>query len=160
MIYFSNCSTNKEMQITSTKVNLSSPNHIIKLLKYIFHYTKYKFDNLFAHGLIFIIPLLISIAVFIILIFSIIYYYTHLTDDYPDALWQAFTRVIDPCAGADDEGLKRRMITGIVILMGLVLIAILIASIVTFMDEKLKELKKGHARVVEKDHTSKMSKLN
>jgi hypothetical protein len=148
------------MKIKSIKDNLFSQNYIIKLLKYIFHYTKYKFDNLFVHGLIFIIPLLIIIAVFIILIFSIIYYYSKLTDDYPDALWGTFTRVLDPCAGADDEGLKRRVITGIVILIGLVIIAILIGTIVTFMDEKLRELKKGHARVIEKNHTSKISKLN
>ncbi|CAF3974589.1 unnamed protein product [Adineta steineri] len=118
-----------------------------------FSYIKYKFDNFFTHGLIFIIPLLTIISIFIILIFSVIYYYTEGTDNYEDALWQTFTRVLDPCAAAEDEGLKNRIISGIVVLCGLVIIAILIGTIVTFMDEKLKELKKGHTTVIEKNHT-------
>ncbi len=118
------------------------------------------FDNLFAHGLIFIIPLLIIISIFIILIFSIIYYYTEETDNYEDALWETFTRILDPCAAAEDKGLKHRVISGIIILCGLVIIAILIGAIVTFMEEKLNELKKGHTTVIEKNHTSKIYKLN
>ncbi|CAF4009833.1 unnamed protein product, partial [Rotaria sordida] len=135
-----------------TNGNRSCPNNN-KSLKYICSYIKYKFDNLFAHGLIFFIPLLTIISVFIILIFSIIYYYTEGTDNYEDALWQTFTRILDPCAAAEEEGLKRRIISGIVILCGLVLVAILIGAIVTFMDEKLNELKKGHTTVIEKNHT-------
>ncbi|CAF1556551.1 unnamed protein product, partial [Adineta steineri] len=69
-----------------------------------YSYIKYKFDNLFALGLIFIIPLLVTIATFVILLFSIIYYYSEETDNYEDALWEAFTRVLDPCAAAEDEG--------------------------------------------------------
>ncbi|CAF4386981.1 unnamed protein product, partial [Rotaria sordida] len=85
----------------------------------------------------FIIPLLTIISVFIILIFSVIYYYTEETDNYEDALWQIFTRILDPCAAADDEGLKNRITSGIVILCGLVIVAILI----------------GRTTVVEKNHT-------
>jgi Ca2+/H+ antiporter len=131
-----------------------------KLLKYICSYIKYKFDNLFAQGLIFLIPLLTIISIFIILIFSIIYYYTKQTKTYADALWETFARTLDPCAAAHDEGLKHRLISGIVILCGLVIIAILIGAIVTFMEEKLNELKKGHTTVIEKNHTSKIYKLN
>ncbi|CAF3725284.1 unnamed protein product [Rotaria sp. Silwood1] len=141
------------MQITSTNGNTSRSNNDNKILKYICSYIKYKFDNLFAHGLIFIIPLLTIISVFIILIFSIIYYYTEETDDYEDALWQTFTRILDPCAAAEDEGLKNRIISGIVILCGLVIVAVLIGAIVTFMDEKLNELRKGRTTVIEKNHT-------
>ena len=119
-------------------------------------YIKYKFDNLFTHGLIFIIPLLTVITIFIILIFSIIYYFTQETHTYEDALWETLTRILDPCAAAEDKGLKHRIISGIVILCGLVLVAILIGTIVTFMDEKLNELKKGHTTVIEKNHTSKI----
>ncbi|CAF1394440.1 unnamed protein product [Rotaria sordida] len=140
------------MQITSTNGNISCPNNN-KSLKYIGSYIKYKFDNLFTHGLIFVIPFLTIISVFIILIFSIIYYYTEGTDNYEDALWQTFTRILDPCAVADEEGLKHRIISGNVILCGLVIVAILIGAIVTFMDEKLNELKKGHTTVIEKNHT-------
>ena len=150
---------NKGMQKTTTKGDRCCSNNN-KLLKYICSYIKYKFDNLFAHGLIFIIPLLTIITIFIILIFSIIYYYTEGTDNYEDALWETFTRILDPCAAAHDTGLKHRIISGIVILCGLVIIAILIGTIVTFMDEKLNELKKGHTTVIEKNHTSKIYKLN
>ncbi|CAF3603107.1 unnamed protein product [Rotaria sp. Silwood1] len=141
------------MKITSTNDNVSRLNNDNKILEYICSYIKYKFDNLFAHGLIFIIPLLTILSVFIILIFSIIYYYTKETDSYKDALWQTFTRILDPCAAAHDEGLKHRLISGIVILCGLVIVAILIGAIVTFMEEKLKELRKGHTTVIEKNHT-------
>ncbi|UJR07173.1 hypothetical protein I4U23_011461 [Adineta vaga] len=130
-----------------------SPKNHNGLLKYIFSYIKYKFESLFTYGLIFIIPLLIIITIFITLLFSIIYYYTETSEHYEDALWATFTRVLDPCAAAEDEGLKHRIISGIVILCGLVIIAILIGAIVTFMDEKLNELKKGHTTVVEKNHT-------
>jgi uncharacterized protein YpmB len=141
------------MQITSIKDDRYCSNNN-KLLKYIGSYIKYKFDNLFAHGLIFIIPLLVIITIFIVIIFSIIYYYAEGTDNYEDALWETFTRILDPCAAAEDEGLKHRIISGIVILCGLVIIAILIGTIVTFMDEKLNELKKGHTTVIENNHTS------
>ncbi|CAF4306896.1 unnamed protein product, partial [Rotaria sordida] len=113
--------TNKGMQITSTNSNTSSSNNN-KILKYIYSYIKYKFNNLFAHGLIFIIPLLTIISVFIILIFSVIYYYIEETDNYEDALWQTFTRILNPCAAADVEGLKNRITSGIVILCGLVIV--------------------------------------
>jgi len=144
------------MQRASTKGDTCYSNNNNKLLKYICSYIKYKFDNLFAYGLIFIIPLLIIISILIILIFSIIYYYTEETDNYEDALWETFTRILDPCAATEDEGLKRRVVSGIIILFGLVIIAILIGAIVTFMDEKLNELKKGHTAVIEKNHTSKI----
>ncbi|CAF1309253.1 unnamed protein product [Rotaria sordida] len=141
------------MKITSTNGNASRLNNDNKRLEYICSYIRYKFDNLFAHGLIFIIPLLTIISVFIILIFSIIYYYTKGVSNYKDALWETFTRILDPCAAAHDEGLKHRVISGIVILCGLVIIAILIGAIVTFMEEKLNELKKGRTTVIEKNHT-------
>ncbi|CAF1465616.1 unnamed protein product, partial [Rotaria sordida] len=141
------------MKITSTNGNASRLNNDNKRLEYICSYIRYKFDNLFAHGLIFIIPLLTIISVIIILIFSIIYYYTKGVSNYKDALWETFTRILDPCAAAHDEGLKHRVISGIVILCGLVIIAILIGAIVTFMEEKLNELKKGRTTVIEKNHT-------
>jgi len=142
------------MQITSTEDDTGCSNN--KLLKNIFSYIKYRFDNLFIHGLSFIIPLITILSVFIVLIFSIIYYYIKAAGNYEDALWETFTRILDPCAAAHDEGLKHRIISGIVILCGLVIIAILIGAIVTFMEEKLKELKKGHTTVIEKNHTSKI----
>jgi ABC-type phosphate transport system permease subunit len=150
------------MRIRSTKGDkcCSCYSNNNNLFKYICSYIKYRFDNLFAHGLIFIIPLLVTITIFIILIFSIVYYYTDETDNYEDALWETFTRTLDPCAAAEDQGLKHRVISGIVVIFGLVIIAILIGAIVTFMDEKLNELKKGHTTVIEKNHTSKIYKLN
>ncbi len=142
------------MQITSTKDDTWCSNN--KLLKNIFSYIKHRFDNLFIHGLSFIIPLITILSVFIVLIFSILYYYIKAVGNYEDALWETFTRILDPCAAADDVGLKNRIISGIVILCGLVIIAILIGAIVTFMDEKLNELKKGHTAVIENNHTSKI----
>jgi uncharacterized membrane protein len=148
------------MPTTSTKDAPSCSNNINKSLKYIGSSIKYKFDNLFANGLIFIILLLTIITIFIVLIFSILYYYTVKTDNYGDALWGTFTRVLDPCAAAQDEGLKNRIISGIVIIWGLVITAILIGTIATFMEEKLNDLKKGHTTVIEKNHTSKIYSLN
>jgi uncharacterized membrane protein len=145
---------------TKSTNDAPSSSNIKKSFKYIGSYIRYKFDSLFAHGLIFIIPLLITITAFTVLIFSVIFYYTEEMDNYPDALWGSFTRVLDPCAAAEDEGLKNRTISGIVILIGLVIIAILIGTIATFMDEKLGDLKKGHTTVIEKDHTSKIYSLN
>ncbi|CAF1035558.1 unnamed protein product, partial [Didymodactylos carnosus] len=92
-------------------------------------------------------------SAFIVLLFSIIYYFSGPTHDYGDALWIAFMRILDPCAAAEDTGVKHRIISGIVILFGLVIVAILIGTIVTFMDEKLGELRKGRTTVVEHNHT-------
>ena len=142
------------MQITSTEGDTSRSNN--KLSNHIISYIKYQFDNLFTHGLSFIIPLITIISVFIVLIFSVIYYYAKATHSYQDALWETFTRMLDPCAAAHDYGFRHRIISGIVVLCGLVIIAILIAAIVTFMEEKLYELKKGHTTVIEKNHTSKI----
>jgi uncharacterized membrane protein len=150
---------NKGMEKTSTKGDTYGSNNN-KLLKYIYSYIKYKFDHLFTYGVLFIIPLLIIISTIIILIFSMIYYYTKEVEEYDDAVWETFTRVLDPCAAAKDEGLGHRVVSGILVLCGLVVIAILIGAIVTFMDEKLNELEKGHTTVIEKNHTSKIYKLN
>jgi len=147
------------MPTKSTKDDPSSSNNK-KSSKYFGSYITYKFDNLFAHGLIFIIPLLITITAFTVLIFSVIFYLTGHMNNYPDALWGAFTRVLDPCAAAEDKGVKNRTLSGIVILIGLVIIAVLIGTIATFMDEKLGDLKKGHTTVIEKNHTSKIYSLN
>lgn len=96
------------------------------------------------------------ITIFILFIFSILYYYIKATHNYQDALWETFTRILDPCAAAHDHGLKHRIISGIVVLSDLVIIAILTAAIVTFTEENLNELKKGHTTVIEKNHTSKI----
>ncbi|CAF1519947.1 unnamed protein product, partial [Didymodactylos carnosus] len=101
----------------------------------------------------FIIPFLTVIATFIILLFSLIYYYSGQTHTYEDALWETFTRTLDPCAAAEDKGLHHRILSGIVILFGLVIVAILIGAIVTFMEKKLSELRKGRSTVVETNHT-------
>ncbi|CAF3595603.1 unnamed protein product [Rotaria sp. Silwood1] len=124
--------THKEMKITSTNGNASRLNNDNKILEYICSYIKYKFDNPFAHGLIFIIPLLTIIS---------------------KRLRQTFTRILDLSAAAHDEGLKHRVISGIIVLCGLVIVAILIGAIVTFMGEKLNELKEGYTTVIEKNHT-------
>ncbi|CAF1166326.1 unnamed protein product, partial [Didymodactylos carnosus] len=93
------------------------------------------------------------IPAFIILIFSVIYHFSGQTDTYENALWETFTRTLDPCAAADDEGVTHRIVSGIVILCGLVIVAILIGAIVTFMETKLGELRKGRTTVVENNHT-------
>ncbi|CAF1189534.1 unnamed protein product, partial [Didymodactylos carnosus] len=92
-------------------------------------------------------------ATVIVLLFSIIFYFCGKTKNYEDALWETFTRILDPCAATNDVGVKYRVISGIVIIVGLVIIAILIGAIVTFMDTKLEELKKGRSTVVENNHT-------
>lgn len=142
------------MQITSTEDDAWCSNN--QSLKYVFSYIKYKFDNLFTHGLSFIIPLIAILTVFIVFTFSVIYYVTKAADNYQDALWETFTRILDPCSAAHDEGVKHRILSGIVILCGLVIIAVLIGAIVTFMEQNLYEIKKGHTTVIEKNHTSKM----
>jgi hypothetical protein len=147
------------MHTTSTKDDTNGSKNT-NLLKYIYSYIKYKFNHLFTYGVIFIIPLLIIISIIVVLIFSIIYYFTHIVNHYDDAVWQSFMRILNPCAAAEDEGLNHRVVSGILILCGLVIIAVLIGTIVTFMDEKLRELKKGHTTVIEKNHTSKIYKLN
>ncbi len=140
------------MRIKSKEDNTRHSNN--NKLKYICSYIKYKFDDSFTHGLHAIIPLIANLSTLIVLIFSLIYYYSKVAHNYEDALWETFTRVLfDPCSAAEDEGLKHRIISGIIILFSLVIIAMLIGSIVTFMEEKLAELKKGHTTVIEKNHT-------
>jgi hypothetical protein len=64
------------MQITSTEDDTLCSNN--KLLKNIFSYINYRFNNLFIHGLSFIIPLRTILSVFIVLI----YYYIKAAGNY------------------------------------------------------------------------------
>lgn len=70
-----------------------------------------------------------------------------------EAVWQTITRMLDPGTFSDDQGWVFRIIMLIVTLYGIMLISVIIGIVTTAFQNKIEDLRKGHSKVLEKNHT-------
>ncbi|MBM4465794.1 MAG: potassium transporter TrkA [Chloroflexi bacterium] len=72
---------------------------------------------------------------------------------FPEAVWLAATRALDPGTVADDSGWPYRLIGLLVTVGGIFLTSALISVLVSGLDQRLNELRRGRTPVVETGHT-------
>lgn len=119
---------------------------------------RYRFDNSLARGIWGILALLGMLA---ILLFAVIAIFLVITGvgpggertSFPEALWFALTRSLDPGTFSGDEGLSFRLTMLVVTLVGILLGAAIIGLVSSAIDRRLENLRRGRSLVVEEGHT-------
>ncbi len=120
---------------------------------------RYWFDNVMARGTIALMGLLgVASLVFVAFVALVVVLVgvRQPGDDEPDFLeviWGNLMRTLDAGTMADDAGWEFRTAMLVVTIGGLVIVASLIGIISSAFDLKVEELRKGHSRVLETDHT-------
>jgi len=121
---------------------------------------RYKFDRLMTSGTVAMISalalLVFSLVVFVALIIQI-------ADIRPadatqpigfiEAAWSSLMRTLDPGTMGDDSGWSYRLMMFLVTITGVFIFSTLIGVVSSGIEEKLRELRKGRSRVIERDHT-------
>jgi voltage-gated potassium channel Kch len=74
-------------------------------------------------------------------------------DDFGETVWQNLMHSIDGGTVAGDSGWSYRAVMLVVTIFGVFVVAALISIVSSAFDSKLEELRKGHSRVLETDHT-------
>lgn len=119
---------------------------------------RYRFDNSLSRGIWGILALLGILAV---LLFAVIAVFLVVTGvgpggertTFPEALWFALTRSLDPGTFSGDEGLSFRLTMLAVTLIGILLGAAIIGLVSSAIDRRLENLRRGRSLVVEEGHT-------
>ncbi len=70
-----------------------------------------------------------------------------------EAMWQALIRMLDPGTFGDDTGWTFRLIMLAVTITGIMFVSVLIGIVTTAFRNKVEELRKGHSKVLEKNHS-------
>lgn len=69
-----------------------------------------------------------------------------------EASWIGLVRTLDPGIIGGDHGIAFRFVTFFATLAGIFIISTLIGVIANAVEDKMKELRKGHSKVIENDH--------
>ena len=124
---------------------------------------RYRFDNILARGPVAIIALLGLLTFLFILVVAVILVVFQIFpssdtvpknhDNFGELLWQNLLRALDSGTFAGDFGWSYRIAMLVVTIFGIFVVASLIGIISSAFDGKVEELRKGHSKVIESDHT-------
>jgi len=119
---------------------------------------RYRFDNSLSRGIWGVLAWLGVLALAFFLVIAIFILITGIgpggePTTFPEALWYALTRSLDPGTFSGDEGLGFRLIMLVVTLTGIFLAAAIIGLVSSSIDRRLDNLRRGRSIVVEQGHT-------
>lgn len=119
---------------------------------------RYAFDNFMARGTIALIIGLAAVSVLMILgIATLVYVSGWVGDqgiDFFQAIWFSLLRTLDPGTMGGDAGQLGFVFAMLAITLGgIFIVATLIGILSNGIQAKLDDLRKGHSRVIERDHT-------
>ena len=119
---------------------------------------RYRFDNSLSRGIWGVLAWLAVIALAFFLLIASFILVTGIgpggePTTFPEALWYALTRSLDPGTFSGDEGLSFRLIMLVVTLTGIFLAAAIIGLVSSAIDRRLDNLRRGRSLVVEEGHT-------
>ena len=119
---------------------------------------RYRFDNSLSRGIWGVLAWLAVIALAFFLLIALVILITGIgpggePTTFPEALWYALTRSLDPGTFSGDEGLSFRLIMLVVTLTGIFLAAAIIGLVSSAIDRRLDNLRRGRSLVVEEGHT-------
>ncbi len=120
---------------------------------------KYKIDNFMSKGTISLISALFIASLFIIITSSLIITIFQIKPsryademNFYEAFWESLMRTLDPGTMGADEGWGFRFIMLGVTMGGIFIISMLIGIITSGIESKLRELRRGRSKVIEKEH--------
>lgn len=119
---------------------------------------RYRADNALSKGIGIV---LLWVGFILITVISIVSLIIWLTDSGPndertnfaEALWISLTRSLDPGTFGADQGLRFRIATLVITLIGLLLLATLIGLVSNSIDRRIEELRRGKSVVLESGHS-------
>lgn len=119
---------------------------------------RYRFDNSLSRGIWGVLAWLGILALAFFLVIAVFILITGIgpggePTTFPEALWYALTRSLDPGTFSGDEGLGFRLIMLVVTLTGIFLAAAIIGLVSSSIDRRLDNLRRGRSIVVEAGHT-------
>jgi K+/H+ antiporter YhaU regulatory subunit KhtT len=120
---------------------------------------KYRFDNMMSKGpMAVIVWLALGSLLLVIVAGGFIAAFGILPDDaeemnFVEATWQSLMRTLDAGTMGGDAGWGFRLVMLLVTIGGVFIVSALIGIISAGFDEKLNELRKGHSKVLESNHT-------
>lgn len=117
---------------------------------------RYRVDEFFARGTVALILGLFAVSLLIILVIAVVVAGLGVGEDRPFAelLWMGLLRTLDPGTMGADQGRPEFLVAMLAVTLGgIFVISALIGIINTGIQDRLAELRKGHSRVIETDHT-------
>jgi ion channel POLLUX/CASTOR len=123
---------------------------------------RYAFDNYMAKGTIALIFGLFVLSVLVILVITVIVLIAGLKNESPETeglgffelFWRSLLRTLDPGTMGGDTGSVAFLLSMLAVTMGgIFIVATLIGVISSGIEGKLDELRKGHSKVLESNHT-------
>jgi len=120
---------------------------------------RYAFDGWMSRGAIALIGLLGLATVALVVVVGTLAWVFHAfpgdaTDgDIFDLWWGGLMRTLDPGTMGSDSGWGFRLFMLVITIGGLIIVASLIGIISGAFDDRIAQLRKGHSRVLEHDHT-------
>jgi len=121
---------------------------------------RYRFDNTLSRSPSSVIAWLALVALGLVVLAGIADLLINLTGvsdtppaNFPEAVWQALLRMLDPGTFSDDEGFAYRMLGLLVTLGGIFVGGCLIGLIANAVDQRVESLRKGRSTVLESGHT-------
>jgi len=122
-------------------------------------YLSYKIDDFMSKGTVSLISALFFASILIILIASFIITAFNIKPanfsdkmSFYEAFWESLMRTLDPGTMGADEGWAFRFVMLGVTMGGIFIISMLIGIITSGIESKLRELRRGRSRVIEKKH--------
>lgn len=119
---------------------------------------RYRFDNTLARGIWGVLAWLGVLALAFMLVISLFLIITGVgpggeSTTFPEGIWYALTRSLDPGTFSGDEGLPFRLVMLVVTIVGIFLAAAIIGLVSSAIDARVESLRRGRSQVIETGHT-------
>lgn len=123
----------------------------------LFEVLRYRFDNVMSRGVISLIGLLGLISLVFVSGIAVIVVLFGLFPpgedlDFLEVVWLSILRTLDPGTMGQDAGFGFRSAMFVVTLTGVVLVAGLIGVVSSAFNARVEQLRKGHSKVLERNH--------
>lgn len=115
---------------------------------------RYAFDRIIAKGVVVMVALIFLIAVVVIFLISLFVYLSNIDPNVGllDQFWDYLMLTLEPDA-PDNHIWAFRLVTLLVVFIGLLLVSTLVGAITASIEEGLAKLRQGRSKVLEHDHT-------
>jgi hypothetical protein len=119
---------------------------------------RYRFDNTLARGIWGVLAWLGVLALAFMLVITVLLLITGIgpggeSTTFPEGIWFALTRALDPGTFSGDEGLTFRIVMLVVTIVGIFLAAAIIGLVSSAIDARVENLRRGRSQVIETGHT-------
>ncbi|MBX3011742.1 MAG: hypothetical protein KF832_09570 [Caldilineaceae bacterium] len=118
------------------------------------HRLSYAFDNMMSQGIVFMIGAISLTAVAVIFLIALLATISGIDPGVPllELFWQYLMLTLEPDA-PDNQLWSFRLVTLLVVFIGILLVGTLIGAITASIEERLTKLRQGRSKVLERNHT-------